>query len=80
MPLANHKTLVLNGNETSDFRGTILAPSANIRLNGNDSPQGFRSQIIGYYIEVDGTSNIIVKYKDEQNYDAFKMPEVILSQ
>ena len=25
-------------------------------------------------------SDIYIKYKDEQNYDAFKMPEVILSQ
>ncbi len=60
--------------------GTILAPSAEIRINGLSSKRGFHSQIIGYYIEVDGNDNIIIKYLDEQNYDAYKMPEVILSQ
>ncbi len=80
VPLGNRSRVVLNGNEDSEFQGTILAPSADVHLNGNGSAHGFRSQIIGYYIDVDGTDNIIIQYRDEQNYDAFKMPEVILSQ
>ena len=80
MPLENHSRMVLNGGSDSDFQGTILAPSADVHLNGNDSNHGFRSQIVGYYIDVNSTDNIVIKYKDEQNYDAFKMPEVILSQ
>ncbi len=40
----------------------------------------YHSQIIGYYVEVDGNDNIYIKYKDEQNYDALKMPEVLLIQ
>ncbi len=80
MPIDNRNRLALNGNSDSEFRGTILAPGADIRINGNQSSYGFHSQIIGYYIEVDGTDNVIIKYLDEQNYDAFKMPEVILSQ
>lgn len=80
MPLENKKLFILNGNADSRLRGTILAPSAKIRLLGYKSPEGIRSQIIGYTIEVDGISNIVVKYNDEQNYDAYKMPEVILSQ
>ncbi|MBV5279774.1 MAG: hypothetical protein J0651_00380, partial [Actinobacteria bacterium] len=80
MPIKNQGRIALNGNLDSDFRGTILAPSGDIRLNGNDSNFGFHSQIIGYTIEVDGQDNIVVKYKDEDNYDAYKMPEVLLSQ
>jgi len=82
MPIKNKNILALNGNADSKFVGTILAPGADIRINGLDSTTGaaYHSQIIGYYIEVDGNSNIYIKYKDEQNYDAFKMPEVILSQ
>jgi len=80
LPLGNRKRLTLNGSINSEFQGTILAPSADVHLNGNESQRGFHSQIIGYYIDVDGTDNIIIKYVDEQNYDAFKMPEVILSQ
>ena len=80
MPLDNHSRIALNGNADSNFTGTILAPSADIRLNGPDSKHGFHSQIIGYYIEVDGQSKIVIKYEDEDNYNAYKMPEVILVQ
>ncbi len=80
MPIKNKSILALNGDNNSNFTGTILAPGADVRLNGLSSSTGFRSQIIGYTIEVDGQSNIIIKYKDDQNYDAFKMPEVILTQ
>ncbi len=80
MPIKNKSLLSLNGNADSSLTGTILAPGANVRINGFSSEKGLHSQIIGYYIEVDGQSNVIIKYKDDQNYDAFKMPEVILSQ
>jgi hypothetical protein len=80
MPLKNQSTLSINGNAESSLTGTILAPAADIRLNGFSSEDGLHSQIIGYTIEVDGQSNIVIKYKDDQNYDAFKMPEVILVQ
>lgn len=80
MPLDNHSRIAINGNANSSYRGTILAPSADIRLNGPDSKYGLHSQIIGYYIEVDGQKKIVINYKDEDNYDAFNMPEVILSQ
>jgi len=80
MPMDNHSRIAINGNANSSYRGTILAPSADIRLNGPDSRYGLHSQIIGYYIEVDGQKNIVIKYKDEDNYDAYNMPEVILSQ
>jgi hypothetical protein len=81
MPPDNrHPVLALNGNVDSSYRGTILAPSADIRINGMESSHGFHSQIIGYYIEVDGMSNIIIKYKVEDNYETFKMPEVVLVQ
>lgn len=82
MPISNKNILALNGNADSRYDGTILAPGANLRLNGLDSTFGaaYHSQIIAYYIEVDGNHDIHIKYKDEQNYDALKMPEVILSQ
>ena len=63
----------------SKYKGTILAPAGDIRLNGLESTDGYHSQIIGYYIEVDGTDAIYIKYKDEDNYDAYRMPEILLS-
>jgi hypothetical protein len=80
MPIQNRGRIALNGGPDARFRGTILAPAGDIRLNGMDSNYGFHSQIIGYYIEVDGQDNIVINYKDEENYDAYKMPEVLLSQ
>jgi hypothetical protein len=80
MPIQNKGRVALNGNTESSFRGTIFAPGGDVRLNGMDSRSGFHSQIIGYTIEVDGQDNIVIKYKDEDNYDAYKMPEVLLSQ
>lgn len=79
-PADNINPMSLNGNELSTFRGTILAPGAQIRINGNDSRSGFHSQIIGYTIYVTGQSNVIIAYRPDQNYHAYKMPEVLLSQ
>ncbi|MBE0671271.1 MAG: hypothetical protein IH588_11830 [Anaerolineales bacterium] len=82
VPIDNHSIIALNGSDDSSYRGTILAPGADVRINGLDSDGGgaYHSQIIGYYVEVDGNDNVYIKYKDEQNYDALKMPEVLLIQ
>lgn len=80
MPIDNAGLINLNGSDTSKYQGTILAPRADLRLNGMDSMRGaaYHSQIIAYYIEVDGTDNLEINYKDEQNWDTLSMPEVIL--
>ncbi len=79
MPQTNRNILGLNGNINSDYQGTILAPGADIHLNGLKSKVGYHSQIVGYYVNVDGQDNIQIVYRDEQNFDAYKMPEVLLS-
>ena len=80
MPIKNQGSVILNGNYESGYRGTILAPAGDVQINGMDSKYGFHSQIIGYTIEIDGQDKIFLKYKDDDNYDAYKMPEVLLSQ
>jgi Flp pilus assembly protein TadG len=79
LPPDNHNKVVLNAEETSAIRGTILAPGAHIRITGNDSDYGFHSQIIGYTVEADGQSNVIIVYQDDQNYDALSVPEIQLT-
>ena len=61
MPIENKGRIALNGDSQSSFRGTILAPGGDVRLNGMDGKEGFHSQIIGYTIEVDGQDNIAIK-------------------
>jgi len=79
-PAENENYLVINGgNLDSTIRGAILAPGALIRFKGSDSSYGFRSQIIGYRIDVDGDSNIVIDYQDDQNYDALTLPEIQFS-
>ena len=80
LPMKNPSKVVLNGGGESDIQGTILAPASTIHLNGNDSHSGFRSQIIGYMIDVNGNSNIVINYVDSQNFNAITMPEVQLSE
>jgi len=78
MPIENHNRIVINGDSHSIIRGTILAPGAEIHINGLDSDSGFHSQIIGYRINVNGQSLVRIKYQDDQNYDAMTMPEISL--
>jgi len=80
MPIDNQSKVVLNAGGHSSIKGTILAPGATIHINGNDSKEGFHSQIIGFRIDVKGNSNVVIKYNDEQNYDAITMPEVELTE
>ncbi|MCB9112436.1 MAG: hypothetical protein H6634_14415 [Anaerolineales bacterium] len=80
MPIGNHGRIELNGSDSSVYKGTILAPGGEVRLNGLDAihSAAYHSQIIAYYVEVDGSDNIEINYKDEQNWDTLTMPEVIL--
>lgn len=80
LPMENHHKVVLNGGAGSNIQGTILAPASHILIKGMDSKTGFHSQIIGYTVEADGTSNVVIKFIPEQNYQTLTMPEIQLSQ
>ena len=80
LPMDNPSKVVLNGGAGSVIKGTILAPASPILIKGLDSPRGFHSQIIGYTIEADGTSNVVIVYNEDQNFHTLSMPEVQLSE
>jgi putative Flp pilus-assembly TadE/G-like protein len=80
LPMDNHSKVVLNGGAGSVIKGTILAPASPVLIKGMDSPRGFHSQIIGYTVEADGNSNVVIVYDKDQNFQALSMPEVQLSQ
>jgi hypothetical protein len=80
LPMENRSRVVLNGGAGSNIQGTILAPASRVLIKGLDSKTGFHSQIIGYTIEADGTSNVVIKFIPEQNYQTWTMPEIQLSQ
>jgi hypothetical protein len=76
LPLENTSKVQLNGSSEATLAGAILAPGAEVHLNGYDNPAGWKTQIIGYTVDVDGDSNIVIKYIDDQIYDALSFPEV----
>jgi hypothetical protein len=80
LPMDNKSKVVLNGGAGSNIKGTILAPAAPVLFKGMETGSGFHSQIIGYTIEADGSSNIKIDYKDELNWDSLTQPEVQLSE
>ena len=80
LPMENHSKVVLNGGAGSIIKGTILAPGSPVLIKGMDSPRGFHSQIIGYTIEADGNSNVVIVYNKEQNFQSLSMPEIQLSE
>ena len=80
LPLENRNKVVINGAGGSDIRGTILAPGSPILIKGMYSKMGMHSQIIGYTIEADGNSNIVINYVPENNYQSLSMPEIQLAE
>ena len=80
LPLDNNSKVTLNGGADSQITGTILAPASTIVIKGNSSPAGFHSQIIGYRIDVDGSSKVVIVYDDAQNFNAVTMPEIQLTE
>ena len=75
-PMTDKHPVILNASADSTFVGTVLAPGAQILIKGNDSPEGFHSQLVGYTIEADGDSNVIIRYDEAENYAALYWPEV----
>lgn len=69
MPMSNTGDIVIDGNATSGFTGTILAPAADISIQGTGGA-GLHGQIIGYTVDLAGTSNTTIVYEDEKNWDA----------
>lgn len=80
LPMDNKSKVVLNGGAGSDITGTILAPASPVLIKGMDAKRGFHSQIIGYTIEADGTSNVVINYNPDQNFQSLSMPEVQLAE
>jgi hypothetical protein len=67
-PETNHSTITLNGNSVSNFTGVIYAPGADINLLGTGNLDAYDVQIIGFNVEVGGTSDTYVSYCSCMNY------------
>ena len=75
-PLENNSPIVMNGNSASRFTGSVLAPASDIQINGPGSADTYQTQVIGYTLDIRGGSNSVIRYNDNQNYDATVPPAV----
>lgn len=73
-PATNTSDLELNGTSDSYFTGTVLAPGARINLLGTGNEEAFKTQIIGWDVEVGGTADTYVDYDDDLN---MKLPATL---
>lgn len=62
-----NQELKINGNSSNTFTGTILAPCSDISIEGTATSFMFNAQIIGWNVNVGGTSGTSVFYDDAQN-------------
>ena len=79
MPMSNAGTITINGNSASEFTGTILAPAANISIEGTGD-SGIHGQVIGYTVDLSGNSETMIVYNDEENWDTIIPPQIQLAQ
>jgi putative Flp pilus-assembly TadE/G-like protein len=68
MPYGNTSPLSLNGNSDNQFTGTIMAIQAPIRIDGNSGTSGLHSQIIGWTVELQGSSHTTIFYDPDEQY------------
>jgi len=80
LPVTNNNEIVINGNSDSEFEGTFLAPASDITINGTGSANGLNGQVIGYTVDLGGTSGIQINYDDSKTYDAQTSPSIELMQ
>jgi hypothetical protein len=67
MPPSNHNVMRINGNSESFYQGTILATGSDIDVLGTAAIDAYRTQIIGWNVQVGGTSDTHVRYNDNLN-------------
>ena len=68
MPYGNSSELEIVGNSSNELTGSIIAVSAPIKISGNSGTTGLRSQIIGYTVDLAGSSNTVINYVPDEQF------------
>lgn len=80
LPPNNNSDVVLNGDATSEFTGTVLAPVSEIQINGTGYIDAYNCQVIGYNIDLIGTADTYINYDSSDTYVIYTKPKIELSQ
>ncbi len=79
-PMSNTNTMGINGNSNSNLTGTILTPAAPIVINGNNSQlQKTDSQLIGYTVDLSGSSDTQIQNNPSDQYQPLSAPTIQLA-
>lgn len=68
MPYGNSSPLSITGNAGNELTGSIIAVSSPITVGGNNWTTGLNSQIIGYTVDIQGNSNLVINYVPGDQY------------
>jgi hypothetical protein len=58
----------INGNSASYFSGTVLAPKLTVDIEGNESADAYKTQVIGFNVKAGGNSTTNVTFEANQQY------------
>lgn len=69
--------ITMSGGSTSEYTGTVFAPSSNIDVGGNsDTLKTVRTQLIGKYVKLHGNVTVDIRYVEEDNYPVLPKMEL----
>lgn len=77
LPITNDSPVLINGNEDSSFVGTILAPASSVDIKGTGDA-GIEGQVIGYTVELSGTSGVNIHYDNKIVWHTLTSPSLEL--
>ena len=80
LPPTNPNVVVVNGNGDSHVVGSILAPASEVTVEGGGGAAGLECQIIGFHVNLSGSSDTIIDFKANLNYQPPIPPAVELSE
>ncbi len=78
-PIDYTHTVHINGNSFSELTGTILAPAADVVVNGTGEIPTINGQLVGYTVELSGNSDLYLRYDDSENWKSLTNPMIELT-
>lgn len=80
LPLGNDSTVNINGSSSSEFTGSVWAPSSLVSLEGSSGGTDINGQVMALSIALSGDGNLTVTYNESQNHVITTWPEIELAQ
>ncbi|HLO14459.1 MAG TPA: Tad domain-containing protein, partial [Anaerolineales bacterium] len=78
-PNQNSSSLTINGNSQQSLTGSIIAPTAPVKINGNSGTFALSSQVTGRTITIGGVGKIDINFNPAQQYSNGQPPRIQLT-